>query len=322
MYKEKSVAVVVPAYNEELLIGKTLSTMPGFVDKIFVVEDGSSDRTREIVQGCQEGDPRISLLVHEQNQGLGQTLVDGYLASREAEMDITAVMAGDAQMDPDDLPAVLDPIAENWADYVKGNRLLRDEVVFSMPRYRYIGNSILTLLTKFATGYWHIIDPQCGYTAISHRALATIPIEEMIKGYGYNAHILNMLNLNSFKVCDVGIAPVYGEEKSGIKLKSYIPRVAKLLTHLFARRMVHKYMVREFNPLIFFYLFSFVNTILIGAPFMVRFFYLYHKEGIAPATTLIILTFSMSMGILSFFFAMWMDMEDNRRLIAAEPLRP
>ena len=317
MYKDKTVGIVVPAHNEEALIGKTLGTMPDFVDQVFVVNDGSQDRTREIILEFQEQDARIVLIDHVQNQGLGQSLIDGYVASREAGMAITAVMAGDAQMSPDDLPGVLDPIAEGWADYVKGNRLLRDEVVFSMPRYRFIGNSALTLLTKFATGYWHIIDPQCGYTAISQKALATIPIEEMTKGYGYNAHILNMLNLNNFKVCDVEVRPVYGEARSGIKLGSYISRVSRLLIQLFMRRMVHKYLVREFNPLVFFYLFSFFNMVMVGAPFTVRFFYLFYQSGLAPSTTLIILTFSLSMGLFSFFFAMWMDLEDNRRLIAS-----
>ncbi len=229
MYKGKSIGIVVPAYNEELLIGKTLSTIPDFVDKIFVIDDASKDRTKEITLEFQQKDLRIVLIHHTNNQGVGQSLIDGYVASREAGLDITAVMAGDAQMDPDDLPAVLDPIAEGWSDYVKGNRLLREEVVARMPKHRYIGNSVLTLLTKFATGYWRIIDPQCGYTAISLKALSTIHIEDMIKGYGYNAHILNMLNLNNFRVCDVEIRPVYGEEKSGIKLRNYVPKVGRLI---------------------------------------------------------------------------------------------
>ena len=168
MYKGKSIGIVVPAYNEELLIGKTLSTIPDFVDKIFVIDDASKDLTREIILEFQQKDLRIVLIHHTNNQGVGQSLIDGYVASREAGLDITAVMAGDAQMDPDDLPAVLDPIAEGWSDYVKGNRLLREEVVARMPKHRYIGNSVLTLLTKFATGYWRIIDPQCGYTVKSY----------------------------------------------------------------------------------------------------------------------------------------------------------
>ncbi len=316
MYKDKKIGIVIPAYNEEQLIEKTISTMPDFVDKMFVINDCSKDKTKEIIFKCMQEDSRVELIDHEFNMGLGQSLIDGYLASLESEMDIIAVMAGDAQMDPNDLSSVLNPVADGWADYVKGNRLLRDDVVFKMPRYRYIGNAVLTLLTKFATGFWHLIDPQCGYTAISHNALKNIPIKNMIKGYGYNAHILNMLNLNNFKVCDVEVAPVYGEEKTGIKLRNYIPKVSRLLVRLYFKRMIHKYMVREFNPLIFFYLFSFFNCVIISIPLFFRFLYLFFVLLVDPSTTPIILTYSLSMGFLSFFFAMWMDMEDNKKLIA------
>src|SRR5690606_31823096 len=134
--------------------------------------------------------------------------------------------------------------------------LLRAEAALRMPKHRYIGNGVLTILSKFATGYWQIIDPQCGFTAIGKEALATIPITTMIKGYGYNAHILNMLNLDNFTAIDVKVEPIYGEEKSKIKLKTYIPTVSKLLVRLFLRRLVHKYVIRDFNPLVFFYLMS------------------------------------------------------------------
>ena len=314
MLHSKSIGVVVPAYNEELLIGKTLSTMPSMVDHIIVVNDGSKDRTKQIIQDMQYKDKRIVLVDHVKNQGLGQSLIDGYVKAREMKIDAVAVMAGDAQMSPADLEKVTEPIVLGYADYTKGNRLLHDEVVKRMPLYRFIGNSGLTLLTKFATGYWHVLDPQCGYTAISHKALARIPIEEMIKGYGYNAHILNMLNLKNFKVQDVEVEPVYGEEKSKIKLHSYIPRVSKLLLRLFFKRMIHKYLVRDFHPLVLFYFLSFVNFFFLAVPLAVRFFYLYFQDGYAPQTTLIILTFSSMMALLSLFFGMWMDMEDNRRL--------
>ncbi|MFC1525480.1 glycosyltransferase family 2 protein [Candidatus Latescibacterota bacterium] len=316
MYRDKSIGVIVPAYNEEQLIRKTLTTMPDFVDRVFVVDDGSEDRTAELIKAHMVQDSRVSLIEHEANQGLGQSLIDGYVASRDADMDVTAVMAGDAQMDPTDLAAVVEPVAEGWADYVKGNRLLRDDVVSRMPRHRYLGNAVLTLLNKFATGYWSIIDPQCGYTAIGREALEAIPIETLTKGYGYNAHILNMLNLNNFSVCDVEVRPVYGEERSGIRLSTYIPRVVRLLLRLFLRRMVHKYLVRDFNPLVFFYLFCFANFALVGTPLFCYFIYAFFVEGRDPSTVPVILTYSLSMGFLSFFFAMWMDMEDNKRLVA------
>lgn len=314
MIETKKICVIVPAYNEEKLLPITIMTMPSFVDKIVIINDCSSDNTKKIADEFAANEDRVTVIHHDVNKGLGQSLIDGYLYALTQHFDIVAVMAGDNQMSPDDLPRVVFPIVRGEADYVKGNRLLRDDVVFRMPRHRYIGNAILTLLTKFATGYWRIIDPQCGYTAISRKALSQIQIEKMIKGYGYNAHILNMLNLNNFKVKDVEVEPVYGEEKSKIKLKSYIPTVSKLLIRLFAKRMVHKYLIRDFHPLVFLYAFSIFNALFISIPLSVRFIYIYISLGIAPQTTLIIFSFSSMMAAFGFFFAMWMDMEENRRL--------
>lgn len=316
MFEGKSIGVIVPAYNEERLISKTLTTMPDFVDRIIVINDASRDRTAEIIREHKAKDSRIVLIDHEKNQGLGQSLVDGYLLARDFELDVVAVMAGDGQMSPKDLPAVVGPIAREQADYVKGNRLLRSDVFERMPRHRYFGNNVLTLLTKFATGYWHIIDPQCGYTAISKVALKYIPIQRMTKGYGYNADILNMLNISNFKVLDVEVEPVYGEETSKIRLQTYIPKVSWLLVRLFIKRIRQKYLLRDFNPLAMFYFLTFVNLVVIALPLTIRFFLLYFRLGIVPTTTLTILNFSIMMGLLSFFFGMWMDMEDNRKLRA------
>lgn len=314
MIKNKSIAVIVPAYNEEELIGEAISTIPNFVDKIIVVNDGSSDNTKDIIGSFINKRNNIILVDHKKNKGLGKSLIDGYLKAKELEIDIMAVMAGDAQMDPNDLPNILNPIVNNKADYVKGNRLLEEDITRIMPKYRFIGNSILTLLTKFATGYWHIIDPQCGYTAISRRALELIEIRNMTGGYGYNAHILNMLNIKNFKVKDVRIKPVYGKEKSKIKSRKYIPKVSLLLFKLYLKRIFQKYLLREFHPLVFFYLLSFVNIVIVSVPLAIRFFYLYFELGEAPRTTLIILNFSLMMGFFSFFFGMWLDMEDNKKL--------
>lgn len=315
MLNNKSIGVLVPAYNEEKLIGRVITTMPDFVDKIIVINDGSTDHTKSIVQGFQENIPSYFILInHENNQGVGKSLIDGYLESLKLDLDIIAVMAGDAQMDPNDLINVVKPIIEETADYVKGNRLLGFNTFEIMPKYRFIGNSFLTFLTKFATGYWHIIDPQCGYTAISKNALKSIDISKLIRGYGYTGHILNMLNLANAKVIDVEVKPIYGEEKSKIKLRSYIPTVGYLLLKLYLDRMFYKYLVRDFHPLVFFYFFSFVNIVLISFPLIIRFFYLYSKYGTAPTTTLMIFTFTFMMGFFSFFFGMWLDMEENKRL--------
>ena len=314
MYKNKTIAVVIPTYNDGLLLKDTLSGIPAYVDNIFVVNDGSEKETDEIIQTAKSIDSRIHCINHEVNMGLGQSLVDGYLCSLELQVDITAVMAGDNQMAAGDLESVIDPIAENNFDYVKGNRLLREDVISRMPKYRYIGNSLLTLLTKIATGYWKLIDPQCGYTAISYKALSVIPIQSMIKGYGYNAHILNMLNLNNFKAIDVEVEPVYGDEKSKIKVLRYAFNISFLLQRLTIKRLFSKYLVRDFHPLVLFYTFGFIQLCLISLPLAIRFIWLYIDTGLLPQTTLLILFFSTSMGILSSVLGMWLDMEDNKKL--------
>ncbi len=315
MLNSKSIGVVIPAYNEGKLINKVMDTMPDFVDYMIIVNDGSKDETKSQIEEKALCDSRIVLLNHEKNKGLGQTLIDGYLRSVEMEIDVVAVMAGDAQMDPDDLENVVMPIVNGEADYVKGSRLLVNGVKEKMPKYRFIGNNILTLLTKFATGYWHVIDPQCGYTAISHEALSEIPIDEMIKGYGYNAHILYMLNMSNFTVKDVKVKPVYGEEKSKIKLGRYIRRVSILLCRLFFSRILKKYMLIDFNPAAMFYLLAFL-CLPLAVIFGIRMLVIFIATLLMPNTTLILFVFTSLMGIQSLFFAMWMDMEDNRRLRA------
>jgi glycosyltransferase involved in cell wall biosynthesis len=270
MYQGKTVGVVVPAYNEEALIEKTVVTMPDLVDAIIIVNDGSIDGTAAIVSRLQQTQPRIVLVSHPTNLGLGRSLADGYAKSLDLQMDITAVMAGDAQMDPQDLPSVLAPIASADADYVKGNRLLTREVSDVMPRHRLYGNALLTLLTKFAK-----------------------------------------LNILSYRVADVQVRPVYGEAKSGIKLATYIPRVSWLLVRLFFWRLWEKYLLRDFHPLVFFYLLgmlSLSSSILLG--FWILSLKLTSDFLNLPTVVLFVLLFLF--GTQSILFAMWFDMEYTR----------
>ena len=313
MLDGKSVGVVVPAYNEGKFIGSVIDTMPEFVDRIIVVNDGSSDGSREIIDE-RVANGKVVPIHHETNKGLGQSLIDGYLEGLAFGLDVVAVMAGDGQMAPADLESVVRPIVDGDADYVKGNRLLRDEVVERMPRHRLIGNSVLSILSKYATGYWHSMDPQCGYTAISNLALGRIPIDTMRKGYGYNAHILNMLNLANMKVAEVEVEPVYGDEVSYIKLRKYIPSVSSLLVRLFFRRIVRKYIVRDFHPLALMYLFSMVLACFVCPVLIARFVVLWARYDVVPQTTFLLLAFSSMFAMFSLFFAMWWDMEDNRHL--------
>lgn len=311
LYKNNKIGIVIPAYNERGLILDTLSGIPEYVDKIFVINDASTDDTFELILQQQKKDSRIHVINHKTNKGLGQSLIDGYVASKESDTDITAIMAGDNQMHPDDLGYLLDKIINENYDYVKGNRLLHRDVG-SMPTHRFLGNALLTILTKFATGYYRLMDPQCGYTAIRNTALKRIPIEKMTKRYGYNADILCMLNILGFRVSDAEVRPVYDREKSKIKLLSYIPKTSWLLIRLFFRRLWKRYIVLDFHPLVLFYLFSLFNIVFLIIPFTVRFFYMWLKYKYLPYTTFTILIFTCLITFQSILFAIWMDMDYNK----------
>lgn len=314
MYLGKSISVVVPAYNEEALIERTLTSIPDFVDKIIVVDDASKDKTKDIVRSLADNDSKIELIVHEYNQGVGGAIVSGYKRARDLEIDVTAVMAGDAQMDPRDLIPIIEPVAKGEADYSKGNRLFYGDAWHMIPHYRYLGNSFLSLLTKIASGYWHIADSQSGYTAISLLALRRINLDKIYKSYGMPNDILIKLNQHDFKVKDVHIRPVYGVgEKSGIKLAKVIPRITWILFKGFWERMFFKYVIRDFHPLIFFYLLSFI-LLTLSIPLAVRFFYIWACTGNIPDINAMALTFTIISGLQTLFFGMWFDMEYNKGL--------
>lgn len=205
------IGVVVPAYNEELLIGETLTGIPEYVDRIYVIDDGSIDRTGKIVKNL--GDPRIVYLRHEINKGVGAGIIDGYKLALKDEMDIVAVMAGDNQMDPAQLPRLIFPIIEGRADYTKGNRLLTDDFMTGMSKWRSFGNLLLSFITKIGSGYWQVMDPQNGYTAISRQALEVIDLDSVYPYYGYCNDLLIKLNAFGMRVMDVVMPARYGREK-------------------------------------------------------------------------------------------------------------
>ena len=308
MYRDHKVNVVVPAFNEELLIKKTLLGMPDFVDRIIVIDDCSTDGTNAIISKVMRDDDRIKLIVHEENLGVGQSLIDGYLASLDTDGDVTAVMAGDNQMDPRDLPNLLDTLIDGSHAYVKGNRLLHADIS-AMPKYRYLGNSLLTLLTKFATGYYSLMDPQCGYTVMRNTVLADIPIANMTKGYAGNADMLTMLNIRQYSVADCEVRPVYGKEVSTIKLSRYVPLIIWLLSKNFVKRLWWRYVVLDFHPLVLFYAFGAFITTFVAVPLAVRFFYVLSQTDDFPRTTVILFFVALMTAIQSFLFAIWLDME-------------
>ena len=213
MWLEKTVAVVVPAYREERLIGRTLAGIPAWVDAIHVVDDASPDSTAEVARAVR--DPRVRVLRHAENRGVGAAIVTGYRSAVAGGADVVAVMAGDNQMHPDDLEAVVAPVANERADYVKGNRFVHAERA-RMPRVRRLGGGALGLLTRFCTGL-SVSDTQCGYTAISAPAIERLPLEELWPRYGYPNDLLGMLAARGCTVVEVAVRPVYAGEHSGIR---------------------------------------------------------------------------------------------------------
>lgn len=315
-YKKKKVGVVVPAHNEEMLIERVIKTMPKLVDAIYVVDDASTDKTASNVRSAikDETIKRTRLIQMEKNSGVGAAIVRGYQEGIKDQMDVMAIMAGDAQMDPDNLEDILLPVVEGKADYVKGNRLFTGEAWAIIPRYRYLGNAFLSLLTKISSGYWHLADSQTGYTAISTETAKLIPLEKLFPRYGYPNHLLAMLNVYNQRVKDVPIRPVYNiGEKSGIRLWREIPGLTFLLSRNFIWRMMHKYVIRDFHPLVFFYLMAFL---LLGAsvPLFARMIWRWVETANIPPINTLTFMFTAITGLQSLFFAMWFDMDHNKDL--------
>jgi glycosyltransferase involved in cell wall biosynthesis len=323
----RRIGVIVPAFNEERLIGKTLGGMPPGVDRVVVVDDGSADGTATIIASI--ADARVAVVTHPRNLGLGQALATGYRrALDEPSIDIWVVMAGDNQMDPDDLPALVEPIIEGRAMYVKGNRLFYPSVWRVMPRHRFVGNAALTLFTKFATGYFHLLDPQCGYTAIHRDAIRFLDLERPHRGYGYNAALLMQLNIYNVAVVDVPVRPVYGDAVSKIRLRSYIPRVGWLLFRSFVHRIAVKYVVRDFHPvgLAYLMLAGLVPVALWSGGVLTyhRLRHLTSAVSLDMLPTLMLFVLTALASLMVFLFAVWMDIEYTRsgnRMIQVPPDR-
>jgi len=206
------IAVIVPAYREVRLLGRTLTKIPAFVDAVYVVDDASDDGTPNIARDA--GDPRVRCFVHAENRGVGAAIVSGYEAALGDGHDVLAVMAGDDQMHPDDLAPLVRAVL-GGADYAKGNRFVHPDAG-RMPVMRRAGGELLSLFTRISTGL-RISDTQCGYTALAARTATRLPLSELFPRYGYPNDLLGMLAARGHAVVDVPVRPVYADERSGLR---------------------------------------------------------------------------------------------------------
>lgn len=344
MYEDHSIGVVVPAYNEAGHIGDVIRTMPAYVDRIYLVDDASTDGTwdeaisaareetgspleilsedrlpalsdggTDSLMGRAEVHPREGKLIpirHLENLGAGGAIKTGYMAARQDGIDVTVTMDGDGQMDPGYMSKLLDPIVSGSADYAKGNRLLYKEYREEMPRFRFFGNSILTFLTKIASGYWKTVDPQNGYTAISKEALDAVGVESIYEYYAYLNDILVRLNTKGMRVADVAMPAKYGDEQSSIRYPTYIRKVSAMLLQDFLWRLKIKYLVLDFHPLALFYLFG-AATAGVGIFGISWSIYskIAHGSSLFVQGSLSLLVFSL--GSICLLFAMVFDMQAN-----------
>jgi len=227
-------AVVMPAYNVADFIERAIGAIPAYVDHIIVVDDASQDATASRIRAIQR--KGLHFIQHPMNRGVGAGIDTGYAMAYKLGAQIVVVMAGDGQMDAHDLPQLLRPILENKADYVKGNRFLMNGVWRCMPKIRFFGNIVLSLLTKIATGYWKIFDSQCGFTAISRRTLKALA-GKIYPGYGYPNDLLGQLKILKARVKDVAVRPIYRGQPSGIHFWTFFYPIFYLLMKAMARRI-------------------------------------------------------------------------------------
>lgn len=315
MYKGKRIALVIPAYNEEKLILPTLENVPKAIDHVYVIDDKSTDNMVGVVLDCAKSDKRIELLRHRKNYGVGAGIVTGYLKAAKDSYDIVVVIGGDYQMDLADLPNFLDPLVSGEADYAKGNRFLYSSGVPKvMPLERILGNSVLSLLVKVGSGYYRLFDTQDGYTAITANAIKRIDWSRAYKGYGYPGDFLIVFNAFNLRVKDVPRRAIYlkGERQSQIKVFRYIMKVAPLYLKKFVWRLWYKYLLRDFNPLVFFYFGSFI---LLPLGLFLGFRVLsFAFAGAAPTNETILTALFVITGMQSMIFAMLFDMQANDKL--------
>lgn len=365
MLNNKTVAIVIPAYNEETQIAKVIETIPDFIDRIVIVNDCSSDNTAAIVKTCinsannkgaivieekkevkrtkyngadimlfeqnikndksfapsevintnQDSD-RIILINHLKNSGVGAAIASGYNWCKKREIDCVAKMDGDGQMDPDELLGLCEPVVYEGVDYVKGNRLSHQSSFDYMPKVRFLGNSVLSILTKIASGYWRISDTQTGFTAISKLAINSIKLHEIYPGYGYPNDLLVKLNITNSTIREITIKPIYRiGEQSKMKIGRVINKVSRLLLKSFFKRIWMKYLIKDFHPLFILYHISFV-LFFSCIPFAMKIVkYLTGEHtGDKPVLNSLVFMFLFFNSFQSLLFAMWMDIQDNERL--------
>jgi glycosyltransferase involved in cell wall biosynthesis len=241
------ICVVIPAFNEEHAIADVIKSVPRFVDHILVVNDASTDGTGRIAKKCAKQDSRIEVITRERRGGVGAAIISGHMRALELKADVVAIMAGDGQMDPKHLHLLIDKIVEGY-DYAKGNRFLISGHLAPMPKYRIVGNIILSFVSKASSGYWNIFDHDNGYTVIRTTTLRRLPLSQLASNYNFERDMLVQLNIIGARVADVPMESKYPDRYSKIHLYSFIPKTSLFMIRRYFRRIFVKYLYNDVRP--------------------------------------------------------------------------
>jgi glycosyltransferase involved in cell wall biosynthesis len=259
MFYNHSIAIVIPAYRVERWIVRVISNLPDFVDEIIVVDDASPDNLARVVTDLEL--PNVTLLRHTENLGVGGAMKTGYKEALRLGVDLVVKMDGDDQMDPQYLGGILFPLVKDESDYVKGNRFGLISDVSNMPVIRRIGNLLLSLFTKFVSGYWHVVDSQNGYQAVKSKVLRKLNFNWIDNSYFFENSMLLNLNIIEARVSDINIPSRYIDEESSMSILNIIFRFPFKLFKGFFSRITYRYLYRDFSPI---FVFLFIGLLSLG----------------------------------------------------------
>ncbi len=325
MFKGRTVAVVIPAYDEANHIAGVVNSIPAFVDRVYAIDDGSEDDTWTVLADCAHRlnaddrldsqtpfDRRVVPIRHDHNRGAGAAVITGYKRALDDDVDVIAVMDGDGQMNPGALERIITPVVTDTVAYAKGNRLHSRSDRAAMSRWRLFGNSLLTLLTRVSSGYWQMSDPQNGFTAISRDALTRLPLERLYTNYGFLNDVLVHLNVNRERIADIAHEAQYGDEISGIRYHTFVPSLSSLLLKRYVQRIWTNYAVRSFHPMVL----CLLGGVPLAAAGVVGIAYAIVTPTIATFVGAMSALTVLSIGWLMITLACWFDARENEQLVA------
>jgi glycosyltransferase involved in cell wall biosynthesis len=311
--------VVLPCYRVEREIEHVIASIPDWVTYILAINDCSPDRTGEALEALARREPRLEVLSHETNQGVGGAVVTGFKRALELRADFVVKMDGDGQMDPAELPRLLIPLLDGSADYSKGNRFHSKNDMGKMPSIRRLGNIGLTFLNKLASGYWHVFDPQNGYVAIGREWLERLAFDSLDKTYFFENSVLVNLNIEGARVADVSMRAVYGEEGSNLKIGRILRRFPPRLLRATVRRFFTKYLIYDVSPIVPYFLGG-LGLMLFGVIFGFYHWYLSDWTGMTASTgTVMFATLPIIIGFELLLQALHLDIVDSPR--PGQPMR-